>query len=346
MARTEARTQTAIWDNTEFLNLPPVQKAVYWVVYSQADINHCGVIALRVGRWATKFGVTPGQFRAALDGLESARFILIDDEYGELAIRTFIRNDGVMKQPNILRAAHRSLAQVFSAKIRASIACELSRLLDEFSSLVPEGSKPIITAMLADLDQASPNPSGTLPGTPREGFGDAFPEPVASTPGDRGKGKGEEVEVRTTKASNSSRSKTSSGNAKPKKAKAVEQHRPDVEELCTRLVEHRVRLKCKRPTVTQAWRDDARRLLDLDGRSLEEALRVLDWSQHSTFWNPNIKSIPKFRAQYDTLRLQMEQEERRPSNVVAIRGGMDEKHAMLARQRAWAEAEDAKELAR
>lgn len=36
----------------------------------------------------------------------------------------------------------------------------------------------------------------------------------------------------------------------------------------------------------------------------------------------------------------------RPSNVVAIRGGMDDKHAMLARQRAWAEAEDAKELTR
>jgi hypothetical protein len=38
----------------------------------------------------------------------------------------------------------------------------------------------------------------------------------------------------------------------------------------------------------------------------------------------------------------------RPSNVVAIRsaGAMDDKHAMLARQRAWAEAEDAKELAR
>ncbi|THV25981.1 hypothetical protein [Glycomyces paridis] len=37
----------------------------------------------------------------------------------------------------------------------------------------------------------------------------------------------------------------------------------------------------------------------------------------------------------------------RPSNVVAIRsGGFDEKHAMLARQRAWAEAEDAKEVSR
>jgi hypothetical protein len=38
----------------------------------------------------------------------------------------------------------------------------------------------------------------------------------------------------------------------------------------------------------------------------------------------------------------------RPNNVVAIRGNdpMSEKHAMLARQRAWAEAEDAKELTR
>lgn len=82
--------------------------------------------------------------------------------------------------------------------------------------------------------------------------------------------------------------------------------RPDVEALCQKLADHIVSNGGKRPNITKRWRDDARLLLDRDGRDHTEAMRVLDWSQASTFWKANILSMPKFREKYDQLRLQAE----------------------------------------
>lgn len=62
--------------------------------------------------------------------------------------------------------------------------------------------------------------------------------------------------------------------------------------------------------------------------------RFRDWGRA---WHKWMRNAAKFAAERQA----------RPSNVVSIRGNdpLAAKHAMLARQRAWAEAEDAKELA-
>jgi hypothetical protein len=78
--------------------------------------------------------------------------------------------------------------------------------------------------------------------------------------------------------------------------------RPDVEELCEHL--HRLLVaKDVKVNITQEWRDSARLLLDRDGRDLAEARRLIDWCQRDDFWGKNILSMPKFRKQYDQLRL-------------------------------------------
>jgi hypothetical protein len=79
--------------------------------------------------------------------------------------------------------------------------------------------------------------------------------------------------------------------------------RHDVDQLCTRLRDRMVGNGCKAPTITKAWRDAARLLLDKDERDLTKALNLLDWTQDDDFWRANIQSMPKFRAQYDQLRL-------------------------------------------
>lgn len=84
---------------------------------------------------------------------------------------------------------------------------------------------------------------------------------------------------------------------------ATEPPRADVESLCRRLADAIEANGSKRPTITQTWRDEARRLLDLDKRPLAEALRLVAWSQSDTFWRTNVLSMPTFRAKYDQLRL-------------------------------------------
>jgi hypothetical protein len=79
--------------------------------------------------------------------------------------------------------------------------------------------------------------------------------------------------------------------------------RPEVEELCTLLADLVEANGSKRPTITKAWRDEARRMLDIDGREPQKVANLIHWVQQDSFWRSNIMSMPKFRKQYDALRL-------------------------------------------
>lgn len=92
--------------------------------------------------------------------------------------------------------------------------------------------------------------------------------------------------------------------------------RPDVDRLCERMLE-RLHDNGVKANITNAWRDDARRLLDRDGRDLEQALRLIDWTANDHFWSMNVHSIPKFRKQYDLLRMHSERDERPPLRAVS-----------------------------
>lgn len=89
--------------------------------------------------------------------------------------------------------------------------------------------------------------------------------------------------------------------------------RADVEGLCRKLADAIEANGSKRPTITQTWRDEARRLLDLDKRPLAEAVRLIAWAQGNTFWRRNVMSMPKFREQYDRLRLELAEEADKPA---------------------------------
>lgn len=88
-----------------------------------------------------------------------------------------------------------------------------------------------------------------------------------------------------------------------------EPERPDVEQLCQHLAE-RVRANGAKATIKKTWRDEARRLLDRDRRDFDEALALISWATSHRFWQSNILSVPKFREQYDRLRLQRMQDNR------------------------------------
>jgi DNA-binding transcriptional ArsR family regulator len=79
--------------------------------------------------------------------------------------------------------------------------------------------------------------------------------------------------------------------------------RPDVEKICRHLADRIEDNGSKRPNITKKWRDEARRLIDLDGRTVDQIIRAIDWCQNDTFWKANVLSMPTLREQYDRLRL-------------------------------------------
>lgn len=80
--------------------------------------------------------------------------------------------------------------------------------------------------------------------------------------------------------------------------------REDVERLCQLLVSLMVANGDKKPNVTKTWRDETRRMLDIDGRTEEQASRLMRWALDNTFWRANIRSMPTFRDKFDQLRHQ------------------------------------------
>lgn len=79
--------------------------------------------------------------------------------------------------------------------------------------------------------------------------------------------------------------------------------REDVDHLCTLLADLIEGNGSKRPEITTTWHNDARRLIDLDGRELSKAENLIRWCQGDAFWRKNVMSMAKFRAKYDQLRL-------------------------------------------
>lgn len=78
--------------------------------------------------------------------------------------------------------------------------------------------------------------------------------------------------------------------------------RSDVEALCSRLHDKLVENDYKPlPKITDAWRREARLILDKDERNLDQALKLITWALENEFWSTNIASMGKFRFQYPKL---------------------------------------------
>jgi hypothetical protein len=161
MPRTEARIFTSIWRDPQFLALDGSAQRLYMFLLSQEDLTYCGVMALRPGWWAKKAsGLTVSDIEQGLKALEAAecRFVIVDADEEKLLIRSFMRNDEVWKQPNLMKAARSAAALVESAMIRAALLAELLR--------IPAPSSPsrlvreVHADFLRDLSDPSANPSG------------------------------------------------------------------------------------------------------------------------------------------------------------------------------------------
>lgn len=164
MARSHGRIQFTIWSNKEFRALSSDAQRMYLVLFGQKDVNNAGLLPLMVNKWAKYCeSTTIADVMAALDELQGAGFIYYDDDTEELLIRSFIRNDGVLKQPNVFKNALKCAELIESPRLRSVLARELRSLRRKDAEH---------TAALLD-----PNPSETLP-EPFPTASETVPEPL------------------------------------------------------------------------------------------------------------------------------------------------------------------------
>lgn len=298
MARSEGRIRSVIWTDEDFLALDAQAQRLYLFLLSQPDLSHAGLVPLRVRRWAKKVGGgTPDAITAALEQLVTARFVLVDEDTEEVLVRTFVRNDGVYRQPKVMLRLREDAREIESPVLRAAFAAEIDRwplheLSDEPGG--PNRDRPSTRAQVQDVvdtlrvDFADPSGTlpDTLPDTPAVGDAEptrvragAFPHPPTPIPQPQ---------------------RPSSSDADAPDAGEV--FSDDVHRLCDLLADlvrangHNV------GAVGVVWWRACDRLMRLDGFTAEQVEWVMRWATSDEFWQANIRSMPKLREKFTELK--------------------------------------------
>lgn len=180
MARSHGRIYTVIWIDPDFLALTPTAQRLYLFLLTQPDLNQAGLVALRTRRWSRAAqGLTVDSLAADLAELEVARFVLVDEDTEEVLLRTFVRNDGVHRQPNVMRRMGEDAVEIASPQLRQGLldellALDLSELSDEPTARGGLSVRAVARTVIEGFREGFAKGSGE--GLP-EGFTERSPRP-------------------------------------------------------------------------------------------------------------------------------------------------------------------------
>lgn len=316
MAREFAQIKLAIWADDDWRDLSPLARYLYLTLLTNPTLSHCGVADWRPARIGALNGMDIDDIDTSAVELVCALYLVIDEDSEEVLIRSFVRNDGLMKQPKMAVAMASAHAAVASKEIRGVIVHELKRLREDFPDLHGWGAERATDLLGMRSVDPSTYPLG-------KGSGKGKP-----TPFDKGsiEGSPTPAPTPTTTPSRLSTSVTVVSDAPSKSLAPIA--RQDVEQVCDHLAGAIEANGSKRPEITTRWRTAARLMLDKDGRGIEEIHGAIDWCQRDEFWRANVLSLPTLREKFDQLRLQAQ---RQPKGVASR---ADEWKSMQERQMA------------
>ena len=122
MARDYARVFTQIWNDNDFRRLSRDAQCLYIQIISQRDITLVGVTTYAPRRWAQGCNdETVASIDDAIIELEHGRFVVVDHETDEVWVRTFVKHDGVLDNPNHTKGMWNALEFVYSETLRNRI---------------------------------------------------------------------------------------------------------------------------------------------------------------------------------------------------------------------------------
>jgi hypothetical protein len=163
MARDRASIRLDMWADEDWRKLTVPAQRLYMLLLSHPTLNYAGVADWRPGRIAQlSAATTTADVETAATELEQSGFILRDDVTEEVLIRSFIKHDGLMKQPKLVVSMTTAFAAIASSKIREVVAHEVQKLRRRDDGLKWEVSQ-VQTVLAA---KGSPIATFTHPFTP------------------------------------------------------------------------------------------------------------------------------------------------------------------------------------
>lgn len=133
MAREVANVQTAIWGSPDWKQLRIEEQWLYLHLLSHPSLTYAGVVDWFPKRIAAAgVGVNAEQIVEIARNLESQRFVFISDETDEILVRSFLRHDGLLKQPKLSVSMAKAFAAIASSEIQQIVVHELQKLRQEY----------------------------------------------------------------------------------------------------------------------------------------------------------------------------------------------------------------------
>ena len=168
MGRDHARIRTDMWADDHWRTLTPGSQWLYMLMLSSPSLSHAGVADWRPARIAKLArGLTADAVRKYADELTRERFIVVDEDTEELVVRSFLRHDGVLTNPNLWKSLGAAYAGIYSTALKAVVVDECGKLRaenpDGFPTSRGDGKvNPWLSKYLQTLIKSgSPTPSGT-----------------------------------------------------------------------------------------------------------------------------------------------------------------------------------------
>jgi hypothetical protein len=164
VARDRASIRLDIWADSEWRDLDDVEQFLYFQLLAHPTLSYAGVADWRPGRIAmfSKNG-SAAEVRRRAEGLQAHNFVLIDDESEEILVRSFVKHDGLLKQPKLAVSMANAYAAIASRKIREVVAYEVQKQHKRYPELSCWTAKQVQTILEA---KASGIESFTRPVTP------------------------------------------------------------------------------------------------------------------------------------------------------------------------------------
>lgn len=129
MAREFAQVKVSIWQDSDFRSLPPGAQHLYFVLLTSSTLSYCGIADWRPKRIAASAdGWTAASVEKAAAVLQGRLYVVVDESTEEILIRSFVRNDGLMKQPRMAVSMANAYASTASRLLRGVVIHELVRL--------------------------------------------------------------------------------------------------------------------------------------------------------------------------------------------------------------------------
>jgi hypothetical protein len=169
VARDRASIRLDMWADQDWREVSEGAQHLYMLLLSHPTLSYAGVADWKPGRIAAMtHGKTVDAVLADAHELRAKWFILTDPESEEVLVRSFIKHDGILKQPKLTVSMTNAYAAVASRVIREVIAFEVQKLHDRQPELNAWNVKQVETLLRAKGSDIRDLPLGlTPPVTPR-----------------------------------------------------------------------------------------------------------------------------------------------------------------------------------